>query len=293
MREKAFGLALVMCCMISFSQQLLASSIILPDATKFELVNGMVIVEAELNGNSANFILDTGSPMMILNEKNLVATDFQAKSLQGPMAGNWRHISDFAWAGVHRFDLKALTTDISMLEAMTGRSIAGLIGYEFLENNELVLDFDKQLVTLVPAGVTANFEGWTLKSELPFTFAGHLPVVEVKIGDLTFHLGIDTGANTNLLNIDKAGELDAGLLRPVVGTGLVGMAGDSHKTSAADIMETNIGGLVFKDMRFVFTGISHLQNLMENGVDGLLGFPFFKAGKFSLNYSKRTISIWE
>jgi hypothetical protein len=110
---------------------------------------------------------------------------------------------------------------------------------------------------------------------------------------VTLRFGLDTGANTNLLNQGKVKELDANLLEPVVDAGLLGMAGNSHKTSAADILETEIGGLVFNQMRYVFADISHLPNLVENGVDGLLGFPFFQAGKFSLNYSTRTISIWE
>jgi hypothetical protein len=59
------------------------------------------------------------------------------------------------------------------------------------------------------------------------------------------------------------------------------------------VVETKIGGLNFLDMRFIFSDISHLPNLVENEVDGLLGFPFFKSGKFSVNYANLTISIWE
>ena len=66
-----------------------------------------------------------------------------------------------------------------------------------------------------------------------------------------------------------------------------------RETNAADIVEATIGGLNFWNMRFVFHDISHLQNLVDNEVDGLLGFPFFKAGKFSIDYSTKVISIWE
>ncbi len=253
----------------------------------------MVIVQAELDGHLANFILDTGAPMMILNEKSTESTDFQANSLQGGMAGSWKTIEMFAWAGVRKFDLRALSTDIGALETVTNRPIAGLIGYDFFEDVELVMDFERLLITLLPQGSTAKLEGWTLKSQLPFTMAGHLAVIEANIGQVKLRLGLDTGANINLLNINKAKELDAELAVPVNNAGVIGMSGDSFKTYAADVIETNLGGLNFRDMRFIFSDISHLRNLVENEVDGLLGFPFFKSGKFSLNYAAQTISIWE
>ncbi len=293
MSKRAFKLALFGTLLIYCNQTIAADASNLPNITNFELVKGMVIVQAELDGKMANFILDTGAPMMILNGKESDSHAFQANTLQGGMAGAWKNIGMFAWAGVRKFDLKALKTDISALEMVTNRPIAGLIGYEFLEDFELVIDFEHLLITLVPPGEIAQLEGWALKAELPFTFAGHLPVIEAKIGDSLLRLGLDTGANTNMLDFNKAKGLDREMVLPVSSAGIVGLTGDNYRTTVVDVVETSIGGLDFQNMRFVFSDISHLQNLMDNKVDGLLGFPFFKAGKFSFNYSRNTISIWE
>lgn len=264
-----------------------------PQVTKFELVRGMVVVQAEMDGKLANFILDTGSPMMILNEKSEAASATQAAGLQGSMSGDWKTINMFSWAGVRKFDMQALTTDIGALEMVTNRPIAGLIGYEFLEDFELLMDFEHQLITLVPQGGNSKMEGWVLKSQIPFTMAGHLPVIEAQIGDKKLRLGLDTGANTNLLSSASAADLDAELVTPVSNAGVLGMGGDSFKMMAGDVVETSIGGLNFWNMRFVFSDISHLRNLVDHKVDGLLGFPFFKSGKFSVNYASQVISIWE
>ncbi|MCF8247738.1 MAG: aspartyl protease family protein [Saprospiraceae bacterium] len=293
MRKRAFKLALFGALLMYCNQAPASNAGNLPIVTNFELVKGMVIVQAELDGKMANFILDTGAPMMILNGKETESSAFQANTLQGGMAGTWKNIGMFAWAGVRKFDLKALKTDISALEMVTNRPIAGLIGYEFLEDFELVIDFEHLLITLVSSGEIARLEGWTLKAELPFYFAGHLPVIEAKIGDRLLRFGLDTGANTNMLDFNKAKALDSELVTPISQAGIIGLTGDNYKTTVVDVVETSIGGLDFQNMRFVFSDISHLQNLMDNNVDGLLGFPFFKAGKFSFNYSRNTISIWE
>ena len=36
----------------------------------FELVNGLVLVNASINGDTGSFILDTGSPMVVVNPRN-------------------------------------------------------------------------------------------------------------------------------------------------------------------------------------------------------------------------------
>ncbi len=293
MRIKAFILINVLFLLLGSTSIFAYKGDEFPTVTPFELVRGMVVVQAELNGQMANFILDTGSPMMILNEKMGETATLQANSLQGGMAGEWKTINMFSWAGVRKFDMPALTTDIGALEYVTNRPIAGLIGYEFLEDYELLMDFENHLITLVPQGKSAKLEGWLLKSQIPFTMAGHLPVIEAQIGNKKLRFGLDTGANTNMLSLTQSHEIDPELITPVNNAGVLGIAGDSHLTYAGDVVETTIGGLNFWNMRFVFSDISHLQNLNDNGVDGLLGFPFFKAGKFSINYFTKVVSIWE
>ncbi len=293
MRKKAFNitnlLLLVFCGNTIFANK----NHDFPTVSQFELVRGMVVVQAELDGKRAKFILDTGSPMMILNEQDDNAKAIQASTLHGGMAGDWKTIESFSWAGVRKFELPALTTDIGALEMVTNRPIAGLIGYKFMEDFDLLIDFENLLITLVPHGKPAVMKGWMLKTQIPFTMAGHLPVIEAKIGDKVLRFGLDTGANTNMLDLQKSFELEQELVTPVNNAGVLGMSGGSNRTYAGDVVETTIGGLNFWNMRFVFSDISHLQNLVTNGVDGLLGFPFFKSGKFSINYSTKMMSIWE
>jgi hypothetical protein len=293
MRKKAFiftnMLVLLFCGNVIFAKK----NHDFPAVSKFELVRGMVVVQAELDGRRANFILDTGSPMMILNDRDNKAKAIQAASLHGSMAGDWKTIESFSWAGVSKYELPALTTDIGALEMVTNRPIAGLIGYKFLEDFDLLIDFENLLITLVPHGKPAVMKGWTLKTQIPFTMAGHLPVIEAKIGDKVLRFGLDTGANTNMLDLQKSFELEQGLVTPVNNAGVLGMSGSTNRTYAGNVVETTIGGLDFWNMRFVFSDISHLQNLVTNDVDGLFGFPFFKSGKFSINYSTKMISLWD
>lgn len=264
-----------------------------PLSTKFDLVRGIILVEAEMDGVVSNFILDTGSPMMILNEKSSESSDFQANTLQGGLSGEWRKIETFTWAGVHKFNMNALSLDISHLEYVTEKPIRGLIGYDFFGDFDLMLDFENKIVTLVPQHYATRIEKWNLKAELPFVLEGHIPVIEANIGDVQLRLGLDTGAGTNLLDINRKEEIAPELLAPIMNASVVGLSAGANSIFAADVLETTIAGTNYWNMRYVFSDISTLKNLEENNVDGLLGFPFFESGKFTINYGRKVICFWE
>ena len=264
-----------------------------PTRTSFDLVRGIILVKAEINGKQANFILDTGSPMMILNEKNGQSTKIQANTLGGGLSGEWKKISQFSWAGVHKFNMKALSMDISHLEYVTNTPIKGLIGYEFFGDFDLMLDFQNKIAALVPPSYVANVEHWKLKSELDFELEGHIPVIEANIGDVNLRMGLDTGAGTNLMDITRKDEIAPELLAYINNASIVGLSSSPTSIVAADVLETTIAGTNYWNMRYVFSDISKLKNLNENNVDGLLGYPFFQSGKFTINYGRNVISFWE
>ena len=262
------------------------------NTSKFELIRGIIVVQAEIEGKYENFILDTGSPMMILNENPSSPDAFQANTLQGEISGEWKKIDQFAWAGVRKFDIKALTMDIRHLESVTERPIRGLIGYEFFGDFDLLLDFDNQILTLAPQGFADKLDDWNFQSEMSFVLEGHLPVIEMNIGEAKFRMGLDTGAGANLLDLSRKKEIVPELLAPVQNAEVVGVGSGFRNIVAADVLETTVNGVNYWNMRYIFSDISNLQNLRENNVDGLLGYPFFKSGKFTINYGRKIISFW-
>ncbi|MEO1260310.1 MAG: aspartyl protease family protein [Bacteroidota bacterium] len=263
-----------------------------PTSTSFDLVRGIIVVTAEMDGEPANFILDTGSPMMILNEKNIETEGIQANSIGGEISGEWKKISQFSWAGVHKFNMKALSMDISHLEYVTNTPIKGLIGYEFFGDFDLMLDFKNKIATLVPPNYVSKVEQWQLKSELDFELEGHIPVIRANIGDVELRMGLDTGAGTNLMDINRKDEIAPELLAYINNASIVGLGSSPTSIVAADVLETTIAGSNYWNMRYVFSDISKLKNLKENNVDGLLGYPFFQSGKFTINYGRKVISFW-
>jgi len=259
----------------------------------FEIVHGIILVEANLDGQSGFYILDTGAPSVILNSRTQQSSNFSTSGMGGKINGQWLNVKQFEWAGVKIHDFNALAMDISQLEYLTGREITGVIGYSFFEDFELIIDLNNQTVQLSWQGKFSGVPASQPNLEIPFHMEGHLPVIEAKIGEKSFRFGIDTGASVNLINEKLAESFAPSLLAQTQDAHIVGMGPGSQEIQTTTIQHTKIGETDFKDMRFVFGDISHLKNLVENGVDGLLGFPFFQSGKFSINYHLNKIKIWK
>ncbi|MCB0522205.1 MAG: hypothetical protein H6577_13885 [Lewinellaceae bacterium] len=264
------------------------------DGTPFEVIKGLLIVKAEINGEEGNFILDTGSPMMILNSRpGESQKSSHAKSLSGEISGQWEKIDEFSWAGIQKFGMEALCTDICHLETIAGKPLRGLIGYEFFGNLDLLLDFERQVLRLMPPGFSDNMEGGGPALQIPFTIVGHLAVIEAKIGEASFRLGLDTGAGINLLDSSRKKDIDKNLYIPAKDAKIVGLDQARSSYSVVEVLATSVAGKSYPNMQYLLTDISNLHNLSDNHVDGLLGYPFFQSGRFTINYTKKIISIWQ
>ena len=74
---------------------------------------------------------------------------------------------------------------------------------------------------------------------------------------------------------------------------LQGVDQEVKKVMTSTISETLVKGLPFADMKYLFTDLSHLKKESSLYIDGLLGYPFFKQEKMSINYQEKKIYIWE
>jgi hypothetical protein len=61
------------------------------------------------------------------------------------------------------------------------------------------------------------------------------------------------------------------------------------KVAPAIITSTQVGGIDFENMKYLYTLLSKKCAGFDIKIDGLLGAPFFRKGKFSINYYKKKL----
>ncbi len=272
----------------SLSSSIPANSQTIP----MEVIRGMIYLEAEMNGQKGQFILDTGAPMLIINQKMESQSTKNALSFGEGISVTETQVASFNFANIHQENIDALALDISHLEKASGRNIMGLIGYNVLAQFELFFDFDHQLLHLIQIKPKSSPSLQSPSASIDFKLYDHLPIVKVKIRGKTLRLGIDTGAASNLMDESVLAYLDASDIQYLPKEEIQGLDKKVKVVQSGLIQQLKVKNASFGETKFLFTDLSFLREHTGYQIDGLLGSPFFSKASFSINYPKRKINIW-
>ena len=259
--------------------------------SSFELYDRMIVVDAKLNGKAGKYILDTGSPILILNQ--LPQKEFT--SLEGISEENHAElieVKSFQWAGILNTEIVAVAYDMSNLEKALGHKIDGLIGQNVLNNFELFLDLSNRKIQLFKAYRSSLHKSKKHQQKVSFSNDSHLPIISIKIEGKNYNFGIDTGAEVNVLNKNLKDTLGEEILSNFTETNLHGLGGTSQKVESANLSLFNIKEIDCKNYNFLLTDLTSFEKKYGHTLDGILGHPFLLKNILSINYQKQKIYFW-
>lgn len=265
------------------------------------LRNNLLLVEAEVDGRRGWLFLDTGAPALMLNKKLFPPAPTEstlavsgAKGVNGAVAGMSYHLTKtFDWAGIRFENKEVATLDLASLEQQTGTELLGIIGYNLLSQYALTLDYRDQKVLLRKPGTAAALPAPLLR--VPFVLRGHLPVVAAAANGQTLQLGIDCGAQNNLLDLPLEPAF-AGQLRKVAQSNLRGGDGAQRTVTSGQLPEIRLAAgddaLVFRRQQTVFSDISQFnQNPDKTPLQGLLGYPMLSQYRTTIDYVNKQLEF--
>ncbi|HVC91416.1 MAG TPA: retropepsin-like aspartic protease [Acidobacteriaceae bacterium] len=131
-----------------------------PVTVPFEYFNRHIFIDLTLNGKTGMvFMLDSGTNCNILSMRTSEALGLKPVSIQqkkglGLGSGKVKIAAakdiDASIGGIQVANLMAIV-DLEALEHHFGHHIDGILGFPFLRNFVVVLDFDKHVLTLLPS----------------------------------------------------------------------------------------------------------------------------------------------
>ncbi len=174
------------------------------------LTGGIIILQAKVDNlnDTLHFVLDTGSGGISLDsataEKLNIKSQISNKIVRGIAGAKY-----VAFAYNHTLQLPGLTVDsldfhindYELLSSVYGMKIDGIIGYSFLKNYVLHVNYDKRLITVYPPhNVLYPKKGHLLKPKIT-----QIPIQELTINDtrnIKANYYFDSGAGLCLLLSD-------------------------------------------------------------------------------------------
>ncbi|RMA58651.1 pepsin/retropepsin-like aspartic protease family protein [Ulvibacter antarcticus] len=267
----------------------------------FKLVDRLIVVEAALLNQKGDFIIDTGSEALLLNEVHFPSeypflTPTKQASGVIDIIDNVkeRKLQEFL---LHDFVLKNAHSeiiDLSHIEKSKKIHLLGIIGFSILKDYEVFIDLHLNQITLTKVDKYGNKYDKKVYSEkitdsIPFKLNGHTITLKAMVNDITVNFGLDSAAEFNQLNK----RINKKVIRSFFPKGRILLTGASNKK--IEVITGRLFGVklsenvYFGPMNTVLTNLNKMNEAFGTNLDGVLGYEFFQQKRTIINYQKEKL----
>lgn len=249
----------------------------------FNIVEGMIIINANIDGVDGDFIFDTGSSALFVHEDSQNAKELELSTVEGTMWASQTKIERFELAEIVLHNIPAIGIDLNSIGQQVGHSIAGIIGWSLFGTNAITIDYKHQKLII---GDRTNKKDLIdtrqyhiLKMKM-LTVKDDLPIVEVNVRDQALTFAFDTGAPLNIIDSKKTPN-------PTITFGAMNSVFE-------DVLFLN-GKIRIENSLFRVENLSFLnEDELDNKLDGILSVNSLNAEKIILDRANQRIFIfWE
>lgn len=261
------------------------------------------MLQAAVDDRFGYFILDTGAPALILNQRYFRGTAFSGSYQQSAFGLNGEvkevltkdadlQMGDRKWKNVH-----ALLYDLEYLEEMKSIAILGLLGGLLFKDYELEIDFERQQLVIYELDRQGEkmvyFSRYAPPDVIvPFKQKGHMPFIEAYVEGLPLRLGIDSGAGIALIINEKQTELSQ-FAKPGDLIRIRGLSQNSVQTRSYQLRGLSVANLSYQSLKVAFADLDYINRYLA-GIDlhGILGLDLLSKHRTAFNFKKKEIYIW-
>lgn len=267
----------------------------------FKLIDHLMVVEAELLNQKGNFIIDTGSENLILNQvhfSNFYESQRKNEASSGVLQAidnpYEKRIKEFA---LNTFKLKNKTSDVinlSHIETSKKIKLLGIIGYSILKDYEVFIDLYLNQITLTKVdkfGNKLNNKVYLEKviDSLDITLKNHTIIVNGTVNYQPIRFALDTGAEFNQIN-NSVNKKALRYFIPKRRLSLSGAGNRTIKVMAGNLHRVKLSKTIyFGPMLTVLTNLEKMNDAFGTQVDGVLGYEFFAQKRTIINYQKEKL----
>jgi hypothetical protein len=248
---------------------------------RFSLVEGMIIINANINGVAGDFIFDTGSAAIFVHEDSPADKDLELSTVEGSLWASKKNIDRLELAEIVVYNIPALGIDLSRLGQEIGQPIAGIIGWSFFGSNAITIDYKNEILIIGDqfrkSGIVDTKQYHILKMKME-TAKDDLPIVKVNVRDQALTFAFDTGAPLNIIDRKKTTNTDAHI-------------GEMNAVFE-DVIFLN-GSIRIENSLFRVENLTSLNNGEgDNTLDGILSVNSLNAEKIVLDRDNQRIFIF-
>ena len=266
----------------------------------FKLIDHLMVVEAELFNKKGNFIIDTGSEQLILNQVHFPNLYLQHQSnvkTSGVLTTTnayQKFLEEFKLQNLSLKNANAHVIDLSHIEKKKHMNLTGIIGYSVLKDYEIFIDLYLNQITLTKTDHYGNKLDQKVYLEkitdsIAFQLKKHTIVLKTFVGKEEMNFALDSGAEINQLNTRKSKKV-LSYFKPAKRIVLTGAANEKAEVLAGKLYRVKLNDRIyFGPMNTIITNLAKLSEAFGTSIDGVLGYEFFLQKRTIVNYKKEKL----
>jgi hypothetical protein len=270
----------------------------------FTRAGKLILIQGRADTTEGNFILDTGSPGLVLNNtyfREYFVTEphnTSRRTITGE-AGQTQQtvVRNFRLGNFNYIQADAELVNLGHLEQSKGVKILGLIGVSMFKQCEMIIDYANNVIHLHHIGKKERntYQHAMLNDPAkylvyPIDIRENRILVKTNIGNRDLQFVIDYAAETNIID----GRLPDKILDSVEINGRIILSGaGSRKIEALSgaLSSLKVGGLQITGLPVVITNLENTCFGSMNCINGVLGYDFLSRYKLAFNFIKRKLYI--
>ena len=264
----------------------------------FSLIGRLIVVQAQVDTMMGNFILDTGSERLVLNQQYFSERKFSSEVAAAGNTGLVSSVSEFQvdtllLDQLFVVNLRAHLVDLSHIELKKNTRIIGILGFNVFENFELFIDFQNSRIVLSRVdrnGIRLDsIRAWEVPYDsLSFELKKHIIIVNGTVDNVKLRFMLDSGAELNLID-RKVNRKVLDRFTIIKRVNLIGVGKKEVEVLAGTLTNVHCGNQHCLSMNTLLTSMDDINDSFGVALDGVLGYEFLSQRRLMINYKKRKL----
>jgi hypothetical protein len=258
----------------------------------FLLVGRLIFVQARVDTFFGNFLVDTGSEKLILNQEYFRQHNGKKVYTTGNTGevetAYLRQVDTLHLGAFNISNLQAHVVDITHIEQSKKIKIIGILGYDVFKDFTIFFDFQNSRIVLNRLDKNGRIDNLFQQTEKPFdslkfTLNKYLIIVKGSVNNIPLRLILDSGAELNLM--DK--QINRKVLENftvIKNVAMVGVGKNKVDTQSGMLKEVKFGNQEGSNMRTLLASMEDINSANNMTVDGVIGYEFFNRRRVMINY---------
>ena len=249
----------------------------------FKVINGLTIIQAEVDGVRGSFLLDTGSDGVFMdgivddNKESII-------TLGGTSNISTQLLKELRIGSFSQKNLEVQIISLEPIEAHLGIDLNGIIGGHLFLPKVLKIDFKNSMITLsdkLPKEVRKQFI-----NQIGISIVHDVPVAEIDIENKTYRFALDTGSSIHFIDTEVLDKLVHVKISASSST-MKCLANTNNKIQKVQIKKIEIGKASFLNQFYLHKDFADINQTMAITLDGILSLSQLSKEVVLIDYNRR------